>query len=63
MAQAVVHDLETIQIQEQHCELIILVLLGTLDDELQILGQQGAIRQIGQRVMKSGVTKVFLAFL
>ena len=63
MAQAVVNVLEPIQIQEEHCELIVFVVLRAFDHELQILCQQRAIRQVRQRVVKRSVTKVILALL
>src|SRR5438445_1819156 len=43
VAQTVVHVLESVEIQKQHGELIILVLLGAFDYKLQVLSQQSAV--------------------
>ena len=63
MAQAVINILESIQVEEQHRELIVFVVLSSFDHKLQILSQQRAIRQVRQCVVKSSVTKVVLALL
>ncbi len=63
MTQAVVHILKAIQIEKQHRELIIVVLPGALNHELQVLSQQRAVRQLGQRVVECRVTKMVLALL
>ena len=47
VAETVVHILEAIQIEEQHCELVVFVIFRAFDYELQILSQQCAIGKIG----------------
>ena len=39
MAETIVDVLEPIEVEEEHGELIILVLLRTFDDELQVLSE------------------------
>ena len=63
MAQAVINILESIQVEEQHRELIVFVVLRSFDYKFQIFSQQRAIGQVRQGVVKRGVTKVILALL
>src|ERR1051326_3718268 len=48
VTETIVDVLESIEVKKQDGELVILLVLGALNDELQILSQQRAVRQIRQ---------------
>jgi len=63
VTEAIIHIFEAIEVKKEHGELIILMLLRPFDDELQVLCEQRAIRQVRQRVVERRVTEVIFAFL
>ncbi len=63
VAQAVIHDFEVIQIDEEHGELIIGVALGVIEGAAQAVEKQRAIGQIGQDVVEGIVGQTLLGAL
>ena len=63
MSQAVVDHLEAIQVQEEHCEVILLVTLGAPEGNLQPIHEQGAVAQTGELIVEGVVPKLFFGTL
>jgi hypothetical protein len=55
MAEAVIYDLEPVEIQKDHGELKIARAIGTLDRDPQTVCEMRSIWQARQRIMKSCV--------
>src|SRR5207237_3519351 len=54
---------EAVEIEEEHRELKIFVLARAFHDEFQVFGEQRAVGQMRERIVKSRVSKVILALL
>ena len=63
MTQTVIDVFKTIEVKKEYRKLIILLILGALDHELQILSQQRAVRQVCQGVVEGRMAEVVLALL
>src|SRR5215831_2249723 len=63
MTQTVIDVFKTIEVKKEYSKLIVLLVFGALNHEFQVLSQQHPVRQVGERVMEGGVSKVILALL
>src|ERR1700689_220526 len=63
MSQAVVHDLKAVDVDEEHGKFVIVVSLRARNGSLQAVQEQGAIRQIGEGIVKGIVYQFLLRLL
>src|SRR5436190_24183223 len=63
MTQTVIDVFKTIEVKKEYSKLVVLLVLGALDHELQVLSQQRAVRQVRQGVVECRMTEVILALL
>src|SRR5207253_4829690 len=60
MAQRVVHHLEAIEVEEQHCKTAAAASLRAFERHSQALHEERAVRQSGERVVEGGMPELLL---